>query len=179
MRTVWLSLAPRPSLLARSAERLGQPVDLLQVRNRRQQDQVVAPGFLVPPNEVLHGLRRGEIPGGDLLGEWSGEGVVLPKVVGRGLDRFGPKREVALPPELGAPRTPRVGPGGLGSRGSSREGPGRTAAVHVPVRIPRHPREGFAARPSDQQFWPTVPGRAGADGQLLPLSTEGGELLRE
>src|SRR6266511_2815319 len=135
-----------------SPQHVGQALELRHVGDRRQQHQVVASRLLVAAYQVFDHLGRGEVAGGDALGEGTGEGVVVAQVGSAALGvSLAAERIVGLSPQ-GRP----AGAAGLGPRrprsgGRVREGAWRPAAVHVAVAVPGHARERPAGGTADQQ----------------------------
>src|SRR5687768_13851244 len=90
----------------RSPDDLGEAVELLRVRCRRKQDQLVAARVRVAADLLAHRLGRGEQSGGDALDEAAGEGVVVAHVL---LARTGVgEGEVGLAPQRGLARPSRL-----------------------------------------------------------------------
>ena len=92
----------------RSRERLLEPLELVDVGHRREEDELVAARLLVAAHEVLDRPGARQVSGGDLLGEGPGEGVVVEEVVVAAIGVA--EREVALAPELRLSGTAEVAP---------------------------------------------------------------------
>src|SRR5207249_929085 len=132
----------------------------------------------VASDEVHDRARRCQVPGRDLLREWSGERVVVAQIGGAGFGGPVTECEVAHAPEGGTPGPAEVGPGGQGFRRGAGEGARRSAAVHVAVAVARHPSQRLATRSADEQVWaPSF--RCGADFALLPDIADRLELFRK
>src|SRR5207253_5542426 len=148
-------------------DNLGQPVYLVECRRCGEQHQLIAAGILVASDKIHDRARRCQVPGRDLLGEWSRECVVMTQVRGATLGGPVAKREVAHAPEGRTPRPAEVGPGGESFRRRASEGARWPAAMHVAVAVPRHPSERLATRSADEQIRAS-PFRCRANFPLFP-----------
>src|SRR6202035_4744718 len=144
---------PRTAYRIALADSLGQLVDLLDARDRREQHQLIATGVFITADEVGDRARRGQISCGDLLRKWPGKRVVMPQIFCACIGGAMAEREIAHSPQTRPAGPAQVGPGrdGLGHGSSKRAR--RSTAVHVAVRVACHAGERLTARPTDQQMW--------------------------
>src|SRR6476659_3242721 len=96
-----------------SREHSGQALRLRDVGYRREEHKMVTAGLGVAAHVLDDALRRRQQPGGDALGEGTGEGVVVKQIAPAGLlGGLVAQREVALAPQFRLARTPGVQPSG-------------------------------------------------------------------
>src|SRR3989441_10458674 len=110
-----------------STGHVSQAVELAHVGHGGEEHQLIATGILIPSDELGKGLGGSEQTSGDLLGEGSGEGVIVPQIGSAGLGRS-TKREVPLPPEAGPATASHTTPRRPGPARSPGEGPGTSTA---------------------------------------------------
>src|SRR5205809_2147984 len=132
-----------------STGHVGQAVELAHVGHGGEEHQLIATGILIPSDKLGKGLGGSEQTSGDLLGEGSGEGVIVPQIGSAGLGRS-TKREVRLPPEAGLARASGISPGSPGLVRSPSKGPGRTTSMYVAVGVAGHSGEDLVTQPSHQ-----------------------------
>src|SRR5215211_8844199 len=157
-----------------SRERLLEPLELLDLGRRREEDELVTARLLVAADEVLQRGRARGVCGDDLLDEPARERVVVAEVGVPAPDVA--EGEVALAPELGPAGAAEILPRRFRSGGCRGKGPRRAAAVGVAVRVARHPRERLSGEAADEQLDPLA---GGPNAIPVHLTADVRELLGE
>ncbi len=145
-----------------------QPVELIEVGDRREEHQLVAAGLGVTTHELRHRLWGREHPVDDLLDERAGERVVVAHVGAPALDLvLVAQREVALGPQRGAAGAAEVGPCRVRPLHHPGEQPRGSSADDVAVGVASHPQEGDVACAADEE--PRAELRRGEPSHVLSL----------
>src|SRR5581483_11029426 len=155
---------PRPA----SVDDVREQTDLLELRRRRDEDQLVASGRLERGDGLPHRLLADRGARRDLVRERTEPGVVVLEVRVRVLARTPAEREVRKRQLPRFPGAARLLPGALERRHERGELVGRAAYHDPPLAEPRGASKGGLAVTADDQLGPSLARRLGADRPGVP-----------